>query len=249
MCNSVFIFENFQDSKPKTNINCGNSLSNWSYYRNIPASATEAAPSSTPSPSASVTDSNPQPISSTPAAPAQKKKKKKSKGWIAGAVIGPLLGLAIGLIALFLIRRRKKSQQPQPGAAVAGGAPPVQESSEAKPVFAQQGAYAPTTPGYNPHDPYNQQQQQAYGQSPDPQYNTPYNAPGSPPPPQNAYPSDHKYGYNQESTPGFVAELGGGGERAPAPQAAELGDGSVSAPVASGSHAAELSSEPVPKTK
>lgn len=41
ICNTAFIFENLGDSNPKTDIVCGESSVNWSYYRKIPASATE----------------------------------------------------------------------------------------------------------------------------------------------------------------------------------------------------------------
>lgn len=41
MCNTAFIFESFGDSNPKTDIVCGDSSVNWSYYRKIPATATE----------------------------------------------------------------------------------------------------------------------------------------------------------------------------------------------------------------
>lgn len=46
ICNTIFIYENSQDSKPKTNINCGDSSANWSYYRNVPATETEQVTSS-----------------------------------------------------------------------------------------------------------------------------------------------------------------------------------------------------------
>lgn len=46
ICNTIFIYENTLDSNPRTNINCGDSKANWSYYRDLPASATEQAGSS-----------------------------------------------------------------------------------------------------------------------------------------------------------------------------------------------------------
>lgn len=43
ICNTALIFENMQDSSPQTDIVCGESAVNWSYYRAVPASITEAA--------------------------------------------------------------------------------------------------------------------------------------------------------------------------------------------------------------
>lgn len=42
ICNTVFMFENERDSNPRTNVNCGISSLNWSYYRNRPAEATSS---------------------------------------------------------------------------------------------------------------------------------------------------------------------------------------------------------------
>ena len=55
--------------------------------------------------------------------PGEEDEKKSSKVWIAGAVIGPIVGLALIGLAAFLLRRRKKNEtQSHPGA---GGVPPA----------------------------------------------------------------------------------------------------------------------------
>lgn len=45
ICNTVFMYENERDSSPLTNVNCGVSSVNWSYYRVAPAAATEVTTS------------------------------------------------------------------------------------------------------------------------------------------------------------------------------------------------------------
>lgn len=55
-----------------------------------------------------------------PPQPEPEEQKKESKAWIAGAVVGPIVGLAlIGLVAFLLIRRRKNKKNLAPAA---GGA-------------------------------------------------------------------------------------------------------------------------------
>lgn len=39
ICNTAFMYENGQDSSPQTNVNCGRSSVNWSYYRVQPEAA------------------------------------------------------------------------------------------------------------------------------------------------------------------------------------------------------------------
>jgi hypothetical protein len=46
VCNTISIFQNLDDTDPRININCGNSELDWSYYRNLPATATEVATTS-----------------------------------------------------------------------------------------------------------------------------------------------------------------------------------------------------------
>jgi LPXTG-motif cell wall-anchored protein len=137
-----------------------------------------------------------------------------SKAWIAGAVIGPILGLAlIGALVWFFLRRRKnKGTAPQQGSAamtpVNPSHPPVGVGgfTDAKPQFAQ-----PQQPHPN---------QSAYGAqqgcaspplSPIHQYQNgvaPYNAPGCPPPQQSYHANDAKQGYTGAPM-GGASELGG----------------------------------------
>ncbi|KAF2822450.1 hypothetical protein CC86DRAFT_469810 [Ophiobolus disseminans] len=193
ICNTAFIFENMQDSNPKTDIVCGEESVNWSYYRQVPASITEAAtraPFSIPNPVTTAVGS----LGTTNSG-----KKGGSKAWIAGAVIGPLLGLAlVGVAVFFLLRRRKNkskvSQQGGAAMAINPAQPPagVAGYTDAKPQFVQQ-----QQPAYTP-DPYANQgafaAQQGYNNapiSPAPQYNNPvvspapqYNNPAVSPAPQ-----------------------------------------------------------------
>lgn len=39
VCNTAFMYQNEQDSSPETNVNCGVSSVNWSYYRVQPEAA------------------------------------------------------------------------------------------------------------------------------------------------------------------------------------------------------------------
>jgi LPXTG-motif cell wall-anchored protein len=145
-----------------------------------------------------LTGTAPNPTSTGSSSKAEPKEKKSSKAWIAGAVVGPLLGLAlIGLVAFFLIRRKKKSKPtttlpPQSGAAMAPAPNPSQPPAgvagytDTKPQF--------TSPHQSYYDPGLQQpqpypQQGGFGASgdvsPATQYATPapvpYGAPSPPP--------------------------------------------------------------------
>jgi hypothetical protein len=170
-------------------------------------------------------------------------KKKSSKAWIAGAVIGPIVGLAlIGALVWFLLRRRNRSTHtaPQQGGAAMATADPshppagVGGFTDAKPQFAQQQQAQPFVPApYNNQSAYAQQQGFAEAPlSPAPQYNaagTPYVAPGSPPP-QQQYAQDVKHSH--VATRDGAAELSGGtssvvqsGHVTSSHQAAELSGG------------------------
>lgn len=129
------------------------------------------------------------------------------------------------------MRRRKnkdKSSLPQQGTAAMGPPPGVQPYTDAKPQMSPNPSYGQPSPGFNPHDSYNQQG--FAGQQPTPPssgYAQPYNPSASPPPQGSAYvQQDAKYGhYTQPSHP----------------EAAELG--AASSPTAGASHTAELPGE------
>ncbi|KAH7092545.1 hypothetical protein FB567DRAFT_240063 [Paraphoma chrysanthemicola] len=237
ICNTAFIFENMQDSNPRTDIVCGESSVNWSYYRKLDATVTAAT--------SSIPTSIPQPVSTALVAPnvTTNNNDGGSKAWIAGAVVGPIVGLAlIGALVWFFLRRKKnKKLAPAQGSAAMASANPSQPPpgvggyTDAKPQFVPQ-----QQPAFN-QDPYaNQgafaaQQHQSYSDapvSPAPQYNTggaPYNnnGPVSPPPGQEYYGNDVKHAYTAPSD--GAAELGGSSGAAPVAQAspthqaAELG--------------------------
>ncbi|KAF9693921.1 hypothetical protein EKO04_007981 [Ascochyta lentis] len=124
ICNTAFMYENQQDSSPQTNVNCGVSSLNWSYYRVQPEEAkTTSQPSAARSTTAATTsDGSGDSAPASPTLPSQPtKKKSSSKAWIAGVVVGPILGLAlIGFLAWFCIRRKKRSSNTTTAAA---GAP------------------------------------------------------------------------------------------------------------------------------
>ncbi|PSN65316.1 hypothetical protein BS50DRAFT_55537 [Corynespora cassiicola Philippines] len=220
VCNTAFIFENFGDSNPKTDIVCGESSVNWSYYRKVPASATEVVSSEAPSappeisspPTAGPSNSGVRPSTHT-TTPLPSANKGSSKVWIAGAVAGPVVGIAIvAAIVFFVLRRRRRAQQTQHGVSVVSGsqAPTgVSQFGEAKPQFIQHTSYGQPSPGYNPNDPYNQQTYSTpppvspVPTSPAPQYTAPYS-----PPSQGAYAPEKQPHFQEPSHP-EVAELGG----------------------------------------
>ncbi|KAF2852545.1 hypothetical protein T440DRAFT_30098 [Plenodomus tracheiphilus IPT5] len=236
ICNTAFIFENTGDSSPNTDIVCGHSSVNWSYYRSIPASATEVVVSSN-------AFSIPQVVSTAINAPTRTARpssstgsssssdKSESKAWIAGAVIGPIVGLAlVGLGIFFLLRRRKnkKAAAPPPAAAAMNYNPSQQppvpytdNKPQSIPTQAQGYNQQTSPPIPQPYgqtaqqDPYAQQgaygAQQAYGAapvSPVPQYTSPVQqqSPHSPPPQHEYYNQpqgqDTKYGYNASELSG-----------------------------------------------
>ncbi|KAJ4299526.1 hypothetical protein N0V90_004771 [Kalmusia sp. IMI 367209] len=207
ICNTAFIFESFGDSNPKTDIICGASSQNWSYYRQVPASVTAATASSNPSETSGASGG-----------------KSSSKAWIAGAVVGPIVGIAlIAGIIFFLMRRRKNKNNNNLSQAGAAAMAPPPGYTDAKPQL-NNPAYGQSPPGVA--DSYNQQGYAQQPISPVAQYQQPYGAPASPPPHQSAYAAqDAKFGTAQPHHP----------------QAAELGG--LSSPTG-GSHTAELSSEP-----
>lgn len=162
------------------------------------------------------TSSSPVASSTTSLPPGQTTKlNSSSKAWIAGAVAGPVLGLAlIGAgVWLFLRRKKKAAHTPQYGVAATNSSQPP----------AGVGGYTDAKPQYQPaqHAYPSPAQNQAYPQqggfsppqvSPAPQYgfSPPNNA--TPSPSMGNYAHDAKYEVNREA------------------EAAELGDSSTAAP-------------------
>ncbi|KAK7190521.1 hypothetical protein DPSP01_005256 [Paraphaeosphaeria sporulosa] len=225
VCNTAFIFESFGDSNPKTDIVCGDKSQIWSYYRSVPASITE-------SPSASGASGS--------------KSSSDSKAWIAGAVVGPIVGIALIAIVVFLLmRRRKKNKQanvPQAGGAAIGPPGVQQHYNEAKPQPTAP-SYGQSPPGVN--DTYNQQTYppQGYVQqptSPAPQYQQQYPVPNSSPPQQQPYGAPISPVQHQQSAYATQdAKFGYTAQQPQHPNAAELGG--VGSPVG-GQHTSELPS-------
>lgn len=224
-CNTDYISSSWgqNDPDPKTLIACGNSGADWVFYRDIPPSLTEqgstSSTSSLPGTSSSSssgtsTSSSSGTSSTTPVAPTQTPKPESgSKAWIAGAVVGPILGLVLIGAGVWLFLRRKKKAAPMPQHGVAATAhfdpsqPPVgvggytdakpqnQPAQHAYPSSAQGQAY-PQQGGFSPPQ-----------MSPAPQYgfSPPYNATPSP---RGSYAHDAKYEAE-------AAELGGSSTIAP----------------------------------
>lgn len=233
ICNTAFIYESFGDPNPKTDIICGDSSVNWSYFRKVPASATEiTSKSSTSTLGPAVV------ITTTPTPSGSGGGGSKSKAWIAGAVVGPIIGIALiaGIVFFFVRRNSQKKKEeatataaiPQVGGASMGPPPGV---TDAKPQMSTHNSYA-QTPGttFNPNDPYNQQGFAVAPVSPAPQYSQPY------PPPRDPSQAGYAGAYAPEKNAYTPA--------APQPQAAELGGSSMATPQpAAGSHATELPAE------
>ncbi|KAF3035272.1 hypothetical protein E8E11_004016 [Didymella keratinophila] len=193
ICNTIFIYENTKDSNPRTNINCGDSSANWSYYRDIPPEAT------------ATTSSLPGATTSAPVPPAQTPEPEpSSNAWIAGAVVGPVLGFAlIGAGVWTILRRRKNNAQlPQHGSASMAPIDPNQPPTGV-------GGYTDAKPQLHPAQPtyYDRPEQMGYPQegafSPAPQYGfqSAYNATA------NLHPG-RTYETKYEDV-GGAAELGG----------------------------------------
>ncbi len=134
-CNTLSYFQSFGAASPKTEYMCDTVATVYSVYHDlptilvsstVPASSSNHTVSSDPSPTGG-DDGGGGDTSTTP-----------SKAWIAGAVIGPIVGLAlIGAIVYLLLRRRKNNRTVtgQTGSAYMGNIPPngVGGDMEAKP--------------------------------------------------------------------------------------------------------------------
>ncbi|KAF2824340.1 hypothetical protein CC86DRAFT_54317 [Ophiobolus disseminans] len=138
LCNTAYMFENERDADPKVNIVCGMSSIIWSYYRQRPGVATsapsssalsssalsslakssiDARPSSTPASSTATRSSTPTPAFAVSGG----EEDSESKAWIAGVVLGPIVGLALLALGLFSVLRRKKNKNTKHHSAPASG--------------------------------------------------------------------------------------------------------------------------------
>ncbi|KAF2731662.1 hypothetical protein EJ04DRAFT_578958 [Polyplosphaeria fusca] len=191
VCNTGYLYENTQDTSPETNLFCGVSSLNWSYYRVLPEVSSETSSfssSSSPRSTSASSTSSPATTSATPT-PTAASSQEKSKAWIAGAVVGPIGGLAlVGAIFWFCFVRRKKRASPPPPPPVAQQPPhsntptyftgsPQSPSSQpyGSPQAQQQGDFVPC--GVTKHESWQG------SQSPN-QPASPYGPLSSSPPPQ-----------------------------------------------------------------
>ncbi|KAH7406560.1 hypothetical protein DE146DRAFT_753125 [Phaeosphaeria sp. MPI-PUGE-AT-0046c] len=232
ICNTAFIFENMGDSNPRTDIICGSESINWSYYRSVPASITEA------SSRASLSKAQAAASSAVAAPSGGTAQKKGSKAWIAGVVVGPLSGLVLVIALVWFCLRRRKNQKTQQSTAAMTSTNPSQPigvggyTTDSKPQFTQQQQPVFGQDGHANQSAYTAQQTylEAPG-SPAPQYsagNAPYSPPISPPPQQAYHGNDFKSAY-MPAPAGNASELGG-----------ETKAGAPAAQTLSHSHTAEL---------
>jgi hypothetical protein len=171
---------------PITRLVCaGNAWSAATLYQTIAeVSNTGAASSATSTRQTGITSTSAPDPTAPPASGASTTPTvhKKSQAWIAGAVIGPLAGLAL-LGALFFLWKRKSRNTPVAGAA-GGHEPTAHNESYTKAQMAQQGNAAPVYAHYEqvPQQGYGQQGfgQQGPGTSPAWSHGSPY--PQSPQP-------------------------------------------------------------------
>ncbi|KAL5394498.1 hypothetical protein PMIN02_004894 [Paraphaeosphaeria minitans] len=246
VCNTGLMYENTADFDPVTNIFCGASASRFTYYRVRPSESTSSSsefstPASTSADPTNTSLSQADSATSTPSStPLPQPTETKSKAWIAGAVVGPILGLAlVGFLAwFFLVRRKKKTTSPPPpmqqqqhnvppspypGSPAQSPAPyydAQKPSAVAVPMgvashqsWAAPPPHSPTSQGaVSPHVPPQDLYEQQWQQDQGQQV---YPGPGQNPPPQNV----QAYAVGGEGKP---VGVGGYGER---PFSAELDGG------------------------
>jgi LPXTG-motif cell wall-anchored protein len=135
----------------------------------------------------------------------------KSKAWIAGAVVGPLVGLAlIGLAAFFFMRRRKNAAHNKHVAPATGSMPPAGATAYQQNSYSANPASSPQPPQYYPN------MQQTAGAAPFgvAKQDTYYPPGGNPQSPVTSQGSQSPYGAPQQwQQPGGQPVYG-----APAPQ-------------------------------
>ncbi|KAN0098314.1 hypothetical protein V8E51_013977 [Hyaloscypha variabilis] len=142
-CNTGYLFSDLSDQSPLTEYGCLPGAGTTSYYRSLPASVLAVVTGSTSSASASPTQtslttgssspgvSSPVSSSTAPSVSTQNG-HSSSKTWIAGAVIGPIFGLALVALGIWVWALKKKAkqnqltqqQQPVPGPGQGTTSPP-----------------------------------------------------------------------------------------------------------------------------
>jgi hypothetical protein len=247
ICNTGFLYENTQDPNPQTNIFCSSESLNWSVYRVKPEVSTSSRQgmkafsilgirtngifvASTPSSSqAKITETSSFDIGPADSTDVpsnlidQTPKKKSNAGLIAGAVVGPVVGIAlIGILAFFCLARRKKNKTAVPPPSTTAPSylgspqtqPPQPYNNYPPPMQQNQHGLAPYGVQAGKHDswataapvpvlPYTQG-----STSPQP-IGSPYGAPlvqQQYPPPQQAYAQNPSM--SPEPAPGYVDEHG-----------------------------------------
>ncbi|KAF1960514.1 hypothetical protein CC80DRAFT_258450 [Byssothecium circinans] len=243
VCNTGFLYENTADPDALTNIFCGVSSVNWSYYRVRPditsPTPSPRSPQSTPASTTPTPTPSPSPGPQPPPEP-RPPEKSSSKAWIAGVVVGPVVGLALlGAIIFFFMRRKKKTttlpaqplmaQQAGPNSAAPSypGSPNQAHQSayfahQQKPGMApfgvaSQGSWAPQSPTtqgsvspHPPQSPYAPPPQQQWQPMPQ-QGQQMYPPPMTGSPPPQMQQNMQAYKQPEVNERPFSAELDGGG--------------------------------------
>ncbi|KAF2754389.1 hypothetical protein EJ05DRAFT_479381 [Pseudovirgaria hyperparasitica] len=116
-CGTVTVFDQWPKSNAKSNVVCANeNWSAWTMYRHISTTDSSSAPNTIGAGTLSEGQAAPLSQPSGTAFPndnSDTTTSSDSKAWIAGAVIGPIFGLAlIGGIAFLLWRRKRNASSP-----------------------------------------------------------------------------------------------------------------------------------------
>ncbi|PVI04534.1 hypothetical protein DM02DRAFT_725695 [Periconia macrospinosa] len=225
-CNTGLLYESAEaaGTDARTNIFCGPSSLILSYYRVRPGSTTTTTPSSTTTSTSTPTTTTTITPTTTPTSPPTPPPdpENKSQAWIAGAVVGPVAGIAlIGAILFFFFRRKKKTPTPSPmqqhSQPNADGTAFYETQQKPNMVPIGVGTHGSTSP-------HQQQQWQHLPQQGQQMYPPPPPSSTASPPPQHQQPLFNGQGYGRQ--PGaeerpFSAELDGaqgmGGGVAPHP--------------------------------
>ncbi|KAF2113396.1 hypothetical protein BDV96DRAFT_601559 [Lophiotrema nucula] len=233
ICNTGFLYENTGDSSPQTNVFCGVSSLNWSYYRALPetssatpTSTSRSTPSSTPASTTTISSSSTTPIGLAAPTHTSEPGPKKSQAWIAGAVVGPVAGLAlIGLLLWFFLVKNKEKDNNAPVAAAPGHQsmpptyytgspnPPPSQPYGSPPMQQNPGAAGFVPHGVTKHESWNPQSPHSHGSQSPVQPASPYGPLSqSPAPPNQGWQPIQQSGSPQMLGPGHQQPHGQAGE-------------------------------------